>query len=308
MNIAALIPKMILLFALIFLGYFATKLRLLGKDAKKTLADLVLNISCPATTVLAVAKSSHAMSNMDVIGILLISAAIFGCLIAFSYGFTAVLRIKKSQAGIYRFMIVFSNCGFLGFPVVQALSGGDAVFIASMYNLIFSLLVFTFGINQVASAGDGGKQKFDIKMLCTPMLITTVLSLILYLCSAPFHPMVVEVLEMLDKITAPASMLVIGCALAAYPMKQILGKWQVYVMSLFRLIILPVVVWAVLRLFITNEMVLSVLVVMTALPVATNGSLLCAKYGGDESTAASGLFISTLLSLVTLPLLLQLLF
>ena len=182
------------------------------------------------------------------------------------------------------------------------------MFIASMYNLIFSLLVFTFGINQVSSAGNGTKQKFNVKMLCTPMLITTVLSLILYLTNAPFHPMVVEVLELLDKITAPASMLVIGCALAAYPMKQIFGKWQVYVMSLFRLIILPVATWAVLRLFITNEQILSVLVVMTALPVATNGSLLCAKYGGDESTAASGLFISTILSLATLPLLLQILF
>lgn len=306
MNIAALTMQMVLLFTLIFIGYAASKLHLLPADSKKVLADLVLNISCPATTILAVANSSHAMSNLEVIGILLISAVIFAFLIAFSFGFTTVLRINKSQAGIYRFMIVFSNCGFLGFPVVQALFGDDAVFIASMYNLVFSLLVFTFGIKQVS--GQNEQQKFNFRMLCTPMLIATVLSLILYLANVPFHPMVVQILALLDRITAPASMLVIGCALASYPLKQIFGQWQVYIMSLFRLIILPLAAWAVLRPFVHNELILSVLVVMTALPVATNASLLCAKYGGDESTAASGLFISTLLSLVTLPLLLQFLF
>ena len=75
-----------------------------------------------------------------------------------------------------------------------------------------------------------------------------------------------------------------------------------------RLIVIPVIVWAVLRLFITDPLILGVMVVLSAMPAATNTVLLCAKYNGDESTAASGLFVSTLLSLLTMPVLLRILF
>ena len=140
------------------------------------------------------------------------------------------------------------------------------------------------------------------------MVITSVLALILYLLDVPFHPTVVETLSLLDRITTPASMLVIGCVLAAYPLKTIFGRWHVYLFCVVRLIVIPVIVWAILRLFITDSLTLGVMVVLSALPAATNTVLISSKYGGDESTAASGLFVSTLLSLVTLPILLQLLF
>lgn len=306
MNIEALSAQMLILFALIFIGYIAMKIHFLPNNANKVIADLVVNITCPATTLYAVATSSHAMSNKTVFGILGITALTFAGLILLATLFTKVLGLKGPQGGVYRFMLVFSNCGFLGFPVVQALFGGDAVFIASIYNLIFQLLCFTYGVNQVAA--NSGTRNFSPKMLYTPMVITSVLALIFYLADVPFHSTVVDVLETLDQITGPASMLVIGCALAAYPLKQIFGRWQVYVFCVLRLVGIPLLVWGILRLFITDQLILGVMVVLSALPAATNTALLCAKYGGDESTAASGLFVSTLLSMVTLPLLLRILF
>ena len=103
-------------------------------------------------------------------------------------------------------------------------------------------------------------------------------------------------------------MLVIGCVLAAYPLKTILGRWHMYVFCVVRLIVIPVLVWAILRLFVTDPLILGVMVVISAMPAATNTVLICSKYNGDESTAASGLFLSTTLSLITLPILLQILF
>ena len=306
MNFDALSEQLILLFVLIFVAYFASKVKLLPANANSVIADLVVNITSPATVLYAVATSSHALSNTAVVGILGITAATLGAQMLLGWGFTSAFRLKGTTGGAYRFMLVFSNCGFLGYPVVRALFGADAVFVASMYNLIFQILSFTYGVRQVG--GDPSSRQVSPKMFMTPMVITSVLALILYLINVPFHPMVVETLSLLDRITSPASMLVIGCALAAYPLKTIFGRWHVYLFCVMRLIVIPVIVWAVLRLFITDPLILGVMVVLSAMPAATNTVLLCAKYNGDESTAASGLFVSTLLSLLTMPVLLRILF
>jgi predicted permease len=297
---------MILLFVLIFIAYIASKVKLLPANANKVLADLVVNITNPATILYAVATSSHALSNAAVLSILGITLLTLGGQILFARGFTKVLRIDPRPAGVYRFMLVFSNCGFLGYPVLRTLFGADAVFVASMYNLIFQILCFTYGVRQVG--GDPSARVISPRTFLTPMVITSVLALILYLTNVSFHPMIVETLSLLDRITSPASMLVIGCVLAAYPLKSIFGRWHIYVFCVVRLLVIPVIVWAILRMFVTDPLILGVMVVLSALPAATNTVLICTKYNGDDSTAASGIFLSTTLSLVTLPILLQLLF
>lgn len=305
MNIAALNEQMIILFAILFIGYGASKLKLFQPGTNRFLSDLVVNVSCPATTLYAVATSTRALSNGDVGNVLLITTITYIGLILLATLLTWIFRIPKNQAGIYRFMLVFANVGFLGYPVLQALSGPDAVFIASMYNLVFQLLCFTYGVAQVSG---GKEQKFTWRSFTSPMILSSVLALVLYLLGVSFHPTVVKVLGYLDRITAPTAMLVIGCSLAGCRLKEIFSKWRVYVWSLIKLIVIPVLVWLVLRLFVTDPLILQVMVVLSALPVATNATLLCVKYDGDQATAASGVFLSTLMSIVVLPQLLKILF
>lgn len=304
MNIAALNEQMIILFVLIFVGYGASKLKLFQPNTSRCLSDLVVNISCPATTLYAVATSSRALSNGAVMEVLLITTLTYGGLILLASLATWVFRVPKDKTGIYRFMLIFANVGFLGYPVVQALSGPDAVFIASMYNLVFQLLCFTYGVAQVS----GAKQKLSWRTFTSPMILASVLALALYLLGIPFHPMATKVLGYLDRITAPASMLVIGCALASFPLKKLFTKWRIYVWCAIKLVVIPLLVYSVLRLVVKDPLILQVMVVLSALPVATNATLLCAKYDGDQETAASGVFLSTLLSVVILPLLLKVLF
>lgn len=306
MNMDALTEQMILLFALILVAYVASKVKLLPANSNKVLSDLVVNITNPATIIYAVATSSHALSNGAVLSILGLTIITLGGQILLAHGYTKFLRLDPRPAGVYRFMLVFSNCGFLGYPVLRTLFGADAVFVASMYNLIFQILSFTYGVRQVG--GDPASRKISIKMFMTPTVISSVLALFLYMFNVSFHPMMVDALSLLDRITSPASMLVIGCVLAAFPLKTIFGRWHVYVFCVVRLIVIPVIVWSILHLFVTDPLILGVMVVLSALPAATNTVLICSKYNGDQSTAASGLFVSTLLSLLTLPVLLRILF
>lgn len=304
LNIAALNEQMLILFAILFVGFAASKARLLPEGASRVLSDLVVNIACPATTLYAVATSSRALSNASVGMILLVTAIVYGVVILFAGLCTRLFRVPEGQRGIYRFMLVFGNVGFLGYPVVQALFGSDAVFAASMYNLVFQMLCFTYGVAQIS----GEKQKLSWRTLTAPMIVASVLALVLYLVDFPFPPMVTRVLGYLDRITAPTSMLIIGCALSACSLRELLTQWRVYVWCALKLVVIPVCVWLALRLVIHDTLILHVMVVMSALPVATNATLLCAKYDGDQATAASGVFLSTLLSVFVLPWLLSVLF
>ena len=114
MNMDALSEQMILLFVLILIAYLASKVKLLPANANKVLADLVVNITNPATILYAVATSSHALSNSAVLSILAITTLTLGGQILFAHTYTKVLRLERRPAGVYRFMLVFSNCGFLG--------------------------------------------------------------------------------------------------------------------------------------------------------------------------------------------------
>ncbi len=103
-------------------------------------------------------------------------------------------------------------------------------------------------------------------------------------------------------------MLIVGCSLAQMRFKQIFGSWRIYALSALKLAAVPLLAYAVLRHVLTNEFALCVLTVLLCMPIATNTTILSYQYGADETAASSGVFVSTLLSLLTIPLMMKLLF
>ena len=103
-------------------------------------------------------------------------------------------------------------------------------------------------------------------------------------------------------------MLIIGSTLAGIPLRDVFSDFRVYIVTIVRLIIVPVLTFFLLHLFVTDALMLGVLTALSAMPSATNTTMLCMEYGGNEQFAAKGVFLTTLFSVVTIPLLLSLLF
>ena len=279
---------------------------MLPPNANKPISSLILNLTCPATILYSMVTSTRSLGNGEVLGILALATAIHGLFMVLGQLTVVAVKAPESNRGVYRSMIVQANVSFLGFPLIRSMFGTEGLFIASIYNIIFNLVSYTYGTNQLASRAED--RKISLKMFCTPVLLCSFLGLILYFTNIPLPATVVDVLKTLDQITSPASMVVIGCALASIPLGQVCTNWRVYVGVAVRLIVAPVVTWLVLKPFIQSQMLLQVIVALSGLPSATNITLLTSQYDGDVKTASSGLFLTTVLSLLTLPTILRILF
>jgi len=152
------------------------------------------------------------------------------------------------------------------------------------------------------------KADFNPKTLINPVLIVALLAIPIALIGFRPPQIILETLRITGSITTPGGMLVIGSTLAYVPIKTLLSEWRIIPVTLLRLIIIPVVTWLILRQIITNELLLGVLVIVSGMPSAAMASMLAIEYGGNEKTASAGVFLTTLLCGLTVPLLVYFLF
>jgi hypothetical protein len=186
-----------------------------------------------------------------------------------------------------------------------ALFGNEGMFYASMFNILFNILVFTVG--RMFISGKGEKGALSIKTFLSPCTVASLIALILAILKVKFPAAIGEGFETLGNLTTPAALLIIGSSLADIPLKSVLGSPKMYVIALFRLLVFPIALLYCLKLCISSELVIGISVIITAMPVATNGTMLCYQYNGDEKTMAQITFITTALSVITIPVLSMLL-
>ena len=215
--------------------------------------------------------------------------------------------MAPERRGIYSFMMVFSNSLFLGIPVAEALFGEVAIFYAALINIPFCLLLYTLGVTLVSEKKQEGAQKFQWKLLLNPGALAALLGLVLYVFRVPVPGVLRDTLSLMGKITTPGAMLIIGSTLAGIAVKDLFNDPGLYVTCAVRLIVFPVLLRFTMAPLISDPAVLGTLVALAATPVATNSTMLCMEYGGDYETASRGIFLSTLLSMVTMPVMIWLL-
>lgn len=306
MDISALTNQLIVLFFISVLGYAGIKLKLLSPNTNKVVADLVIHIANPCTLLVSVLGGARTLSNQEV-GILT-AVAVGTYLVAILLGklVPKLLRVPKRQAGAYEFMTVFSNIGFIGIPVVSALFGPDAVFLVAVFNLMFNLLCYTYGISLMAPKEKG--RAFSLRTLLTPINIASVAAYIFYLFGITAPPLIYSALETVSGLTSPAAMLCLGCAMAGVKLREMFTNVRLYLFSAIKLILIPLVMYALTFWWMDNELMLGVTVVMWALPAGSIVTMLAAKYDADEALPASAVSMTTLLCMVTIPVLLWILF
>ncbi len=298
----AIFSQLAILFVIIAVGYALKRLGIMTKDFDGRLSKVVLDATLPAMILGSVLAADTLPSPAQIGTSFLLSLASYAVLIAFALAATAVLRVKPGQRGVYRFMIIFSNVGFIGFPVLSAVYGSEAIIYGSIMNLPFNVLVFTVGAYLLAQDNDCGvKVRVNAQMFRSPTLVACIASIALAVANIHSVPFVGDALNALGAMTTPAALLIIGSSLANLPLRDLAGTPRLWVCSLLRVVAAPLVVWAVFHPFVSDPELLGILVIIAAMPVATNGTLLCYQYGGDSRTMAQGTFITTVLSLATIP-------
>ena len=294
---------MITLFVIVVVGYAAGKLRYMGGDFDRKLSSLVINWTCPAL-ILSSSMTGDLPDRQYILPLLGISVLTYVVLTALAWGFSRLLTKRIEHRGILSFAMVFGNVGFMGYPVVASIFGHQAVFYAAVLNVVNTFAVFTIGTMMITGGEGSDRKRFNKKVLySTPMLSAYLSMLIVALGIDNIPGYVSQPLTMIGNITVPAALLIIGSSMSQLPLRALLGTPVVYATTLLRLAVLPLGVHFLCRGLGFDPFVTNINTVVIAMPVATYGTILCLKYGRDTTLIAELTFITTLLSMMTIPLL-----
>ncbi len=291
-----LLEMLVILFA-IACGYGANRLGILGGETDKKISRLLLNITMPCMIVGAVCTGDELPETSVVLGVLKVALVFYLMEFAFSLIVPRLLGGTAGQRGVWRYTLMFPNVGFIGYPVAVTLFGPEALFYAVILAMPFNLMSFSLGPLMLA-----GAKRFSLRQTFSPCVCASILALVLALVRWRPPAVVGEAADFVGSITVPLSLLFVGSLLAGLPVGSLFSSVKLWVLTAVRLLVLPAALCPILRALGTEAMILGVAVTQMAMPAAVNGSLLCMEYGGDAECMARITFISTLASIVTIPI------
>ena len=298
-----MITVMATLFVIVIVGYMAGKLGYMGGDFDRKLSSLVLNWTCPAL-ILSSAMTGELPDRRFILPLLAISVVTYVVLTCVAFWLPRFLTKRKEDEGVVGFAMMFGNVGFMGYPVVASIFGHEAVFYAAVLNVVNTFAVFTVGTVLVTGKTEVEGPRFQKKVLYgSPMLSAYLTMLIVALQIENIPAFISQPLTMIGNITVPAALLIIGSSMSQLPLKALMGNTTVYVTTVMRLAVVPIAMYFLCMLLGFDPYVVNINTVVIAMPVATYGTILCLKYGRDTSLMAEVTFITTLLSMITIPLL-----
>lgn len=292
---------LVILFAMA-MGFLAHRLGYFNAETDQRLSKVVLSITMPSLIVSAVITGESLPEMEKLLTVLEVAVVYYLLQALFSLLAPRFLGGTAAQQGVWRFALIFNNMAFIGYPVVTALFGLEALFYAVILNVPFNLLSYTLGPLMLA-----GAKRFRWRQLVTPCTVAAVLGLFFALTRLRPPAIVGECLAFVGDVTVPLSLLVVGSLLAGLPVGQVFKSPRLWCLSLLRLLVLPVLLFAILQLLGAEPMLLGIAVIEMAMPVAINGSMLSLEYGGDTETMAQATLLTTAVSIVTIPLIASLL-
>lgn len=286
--------QVVMLFLLMGTGIAAVKTDVLKPEGKQTLSNLLVYLVVPAMIV-----NSYRMEfSMEILHNLLASFGMSLLALLIGTGITLALtaRRKDSRTPIFRFACIFSNAAYMGFPLISALFGSEGLLYASAYVTVFNILLWTMGYGFVSGSSD------PKEVLHTPVLYAMVIGLCIYLLQIPVPQLIAQPLELMANMTTPLSMVITGMLLAAGDLGCIVRSKPVWKLAAVRMLLIPAVCLAVFGLLGFRSMTAQVVLLLECCPSAAITSVFAVQFGHDESFAAGSVVLTTLLSIVALPL------
>ncbi len=294
------------LFMILAAGAAARKSGVIDQHATKGLSALLIKVTLPALIFTSMQKEFSSTLLRESFVITALSFGVYGMYFIIALFVGALIGGDKKDTGVYRFAILFSNVGFIGFPVISSVFGEGYIFYAAMFNIPFHFFVFTLGV-YLMTRGHKSDAGFDWRLFLSPGIVATVAGFVFFVFSLKLPAIIYDPVKFVGDITVPLSMITVGSMLTEVSRSELMSGWRIYFISFMRLIVLPAAVFFFVKLFTSNPVIVTVPVVIAAMPVAVNAPLIASEYNGNALLASRLMFVSTLLSLLTLPAVLMIL-
>lgn len=294
--------KVLVLFLILIVGYYAKKRNIINEEVNKGLTQILLRITLPLLIISSFnfTYSTELIENM--ISVLWVTILVHLVLIGLAK--ICYPKMNKDKKIVLKFITVFSNSGFMGFPILLSLYGNIGLLYASISNIIFNLLVWTYGIMLFTEEKELKNLK---KVFINPGIVAVVIGIIRIVFSIKVPSAVQGSFEMVGNMTTPISMIIIGVMFAEVKFKEVISDITLYYGTLMSLVIVPLVTFLIVNILPIDSMVANVLVVAQAMPAATLCAIFAESTGRAPRYASKIVFVTTLLSIITIPLWLSIL-
>ena len=284
-----ILSSLIMIFILIVPGVFFKKKNILTEDQNGAINSIVVNLTWPCLVIDAMQMKFSLQVLKDSAYILVVCLLILAIIFAISFPVAKLIKLPKTKQYLTVFMLLFGNTGFIGIPVIKALYGTDAVFYAAIVELI-----------QLSA---GASLKVGFKQFINPGLIGVIIGLVLFLLNIQLPNLIGGSIEMIGNATTPLTMFCIGFQIGGLKFKEIAGDFQVYAICFVKLLIVPVLTLLVVKLWAGDfSMLEKVLIIGFAMPVGAVASIFSQQYKGEAAFATKSVLLSTVLSLITIPI------
>lgn len=291
------VEKIIEMFFIMIGGFIAFKTRLIDESTTKKMSDLLLMLISP----LLIFQSYQIDFNMEYfLGLLwtfLASIITFIFMIVIS---NFLFRGKDERIPVEKVGVIYSNCGFIGIPLVDGILGSQGVFYLTAYLTVFNILVWT---NGVWIMGEGGELKSAWKNLVSPAIIAVFLGVLCFLLQIRLPEIISEPIQMVADMNTPLAMIIAGANLAQADLKNSLKNRRLYFVCFIRLVVFPILCVIPLYLMHLEFEISFAVFIATACPAGATTIMFAERYGRDARYASEIFTVTTILSAVTIPLL-----
>lgn len=300
MDIMVVFQTMLKLFLLLVLGFVLFKCHIFDEYTNKKISALIVNVASP---MLIISSIAGVEGNNKSIVFLMIGAGILMYIGFIILGkiINRIFPFPKKDWPVYECMVVFANTGFMGYPVLLDVFGQEAVFYASLIHMAFNFFVYTYAI-MCLTKGDDSEFKLNFKQLLTPGIILIFVGIFIYLFDIQLPSVLMDTINSVGSLTAPLSMMMIGSSLAVYPIKNSFTDWRSYVFAFVRLIIVPFVTMIMCRLLHIDSYYANITIITNAMPVGSMVLMLATQYNANVKIVTRNIVVSTLLSVITIPI------
>ena len=290
---------MVILFTIVVLGYVLCKLGYMGDKFDQKLSAIVIDITAPAL-ILSSVMGDELPDRTLIVPLLGVGFLTYILLLVFGFYVPRFISRAHDEQGMIGFALMFANVGFIGYPIVASIFGHEAIFYAALLNVPNTFFIFTAGVMLIK--GEYSIRRLNPKVLFGSGLMAAFVAALLVALNVRTPALIARPITMVGNITVPASLMIIGSAMARLPLRDIIGNARVYIVSVLRLVVVPLSIYFFFRVCGVSDIINNINTVVIAMPVASFGTMFCMKYGRNPKLMTELTFVTTVGSIITIPL------
>lgn len=295
-----ILKQTIIMLILITVGIVCSKTKIISKESNKDLSKFVLQVVNPVMIFMSYQTDYKPELVKNLLLTFVLSLGAYAVTILLAY--LLIPSKKGRETELERFSAIYSNCGFMGIPLVNALFGMEGVFYLTAFITVFNLIVWTHGI--ILISGEKSMKNI-VKVWYSPTIIAIVLGIITFFLQIRLHEVTAKALEFISQLNTPMAMIVSGVTMAETNVLKLLKKGGVYYICFLRLLLIPAILAALLSPLGISEKVRLTVIVAASAPPAAMCTLQCIRYGRNSVYASEIFTAGTILSVLTLPLVVE---